>query len=515
MKNSLGREIPEFIEGYGEVRPFKGAFATVPEGNRAGAPLKTVNPGHDKMLDSIEAVFKKVPITDGMTLAFHHHLRNGDYVVNMVMDVAAKLGLKDLEVSLTGVFPTHEPLIEHMKNGVITGLRTSGIYGPIAKAVTQGVLKKPAVLHTHGGRPAAVAAGRHKVDVAFVAAPTVDTYGNITGRQGPAACGALGYAMTDAEFASVVVAVSDNVIDYPLTKISIPQTKVDYIVKVDCIGDPNGIVSGTTQMTTDPVKIEMAQICADVIKASGYLKDGFSFQTGAGGASLKAADYVSQMMEEGNIKGSFAMGGIHGYMIQMVEKGLFKAAFDVQTFDLESIASYSKNENHIEMSAEFYASPFCKGALVNKLDAVILGATEIDVNFNVNVVSGSTGFIMGGSGGHSDAAAGADLTIIVANLVRSGKYPIVMDEVTTITTPGETIDVVVTDCGIAVNPARKELKDRLVAAGLPVKTIEELKKMADDIVGGPQKRFESDGRVVAVVEYRDGTVIDVVREIKA
>jgi len=75
---------------------------------------------------------------------------------------------------------------------------------------------------------------------------------------------------------------------------------------------------------------------------------------------------------------------------------------------------------------------------------VILGATQVDTGFNVNVVTGSDGKIMGGSGGHSDTAAGADLAIVVANLAR-GSLPIVTDEVLTATTPGESIDVVVTD----------------------------------------------------------------------
>jgi citrate lyase subunit alpha/citrate CoA-transferase len=70
---------------------------------------------------------------------------------------------------------------------------------------------------------------------------------------------------------------------------------------------------------------------------------------------------------------------------------------------------------------------------------------------------------MGGSGGHSDTAAGAKLTIVVASLVR-GHRPIVTDEVLTATTPGESVDVVVTDYGVAVNPQRVDLEGRLKAA---------------------------------------------------
>jgi citrate lyase subunit alpha/citrate CoA-transferase len=141
---------------------------------------------------------------------------------------------------------------------------------------------------------------------------------------------------------------------------------------------------------------------------------------------------------------------------------------------------------------------------------VILGATEIDTDFNVNAVTGSDGIIMGGSGGHSDTAAGAKLTIIVTSLVR-GQWPIIRDRVLTVTTPGETIDVLVTDQGVAVNPRRKDLTHRLTEAGLPVRDIDELRSVAERIAGTPE-RASSGKNIVAVVEYRDGTVIDLVRQ---
>ena len=215
-------------------------------------------------------------------------------------------------------------------------------------------------------------------------------------------------------------------------------------------------------------------------------------------------------MEEANVTGSFALGGITGYMVEMLEQGLFKKLIDVQGFDLEAIRSIAAKPNHLEVSAGFYASPYNKGCAVNKLDVVILGATEIDTDFNVNVVTASDGVIMGGSGGHSDAAAGAKITIVVANLIR-GRLPIIMDRVLTATTPGETIDVLVTERGVAVNPRRPELKAQLLAAGLPVKEIVELKQLAEKISGVPAPVVTGE-KVVAVIEYRDGTIIDVVRQ---
>lgn len=510
MNNAIGRLVPETVDGYGSVKPFAGAFATVPAMRRQAPKVKTVSPGESKLIDSLEKVFRRIPVTDGMTLSFHHHFRNGDGVVNQVLDTAAKLGLKNLKVALSAVFPVHAPLVEHIKNGVVTALDTNYMSGPVAQAISQGVLAKPVVFRTHGGRARAIECGELQIDVAFIAAPAADSYGNINGVEGATACGSLGYAIPDAEYAEHVVAVTDHLAEYPLSPISIPQTRVDYVVQVASVGDPKGIVSGTTRITKDPVGLKIAATAAKVIQAAGLIKDGFSFQTGAGGASLATAHFVRQMMSEAGVTGSFMLGGITGYMVEMLEQGLFKKIIDVQGFDLEAVRSIRTNPNHLEVSANLYASPFNAGCAVNRLDAVVLGATEIDTDFNVNVVTGSDGVIMGGSGGHSDAAAGAKVTIVVANLLR-GRLPIIVDKVLTATTPGETIDVLVTERGVAVNPRRNDLRDLLMAAGLPVKDIQDLKALAEHIAGKPGQ-VKNDGRIVAIVEYRDGTIIDVVRQ---
>ncbi|MGI6091521.1 MAG: citrate lyase subunit alpha [Veillonellaceae bacterium] len=511
MRNAINREIPEQIEGYGKVVPFAGAFNTPPNMERRAPKVKMVRPRQSKLLNSLEQAFKAIPVVDGMTLSFHHHFRNGDKVVNMVLATAAQLGIKNLKVALSSVFPVHKPLIDHIKNGVVTALDINYMSGPVAQAISHGILAKPVIMRTHGGRARAIECGQLKIDVAFIAAPAADEYGNINGVQGTAACGSLGYAFPDAQYADHVIAVTDCIFDYPLMPVSIPQTRVDYVVKVDSVGDPKGIVSGTTRITKDPVGLKIADNAARVIKAAGLIKDGFSFQTGAGGASLATAHFVRQMMEKQNITGSFALGGITGYMVEMLEKGLFKKLMDVQGFDLEAVRSIGSNPNHLEIGADYYASPYNSGCTVNMLDAVILGATEIDTDFNVNVVTGSDGVIMGGSGGHADAAAGAEITIVVANLLR-GRLPIIVDKVLTVTTPGETIDVLVTERGVAVNPQREDLKEQLKAAGLLVKDITELKALAEDIAGEPDAVVTGDN-IVAVVEYRDGTIIDVVRQV--
>ena len=74
------------------------------------------------------------------------------------------------------------------------------------------------------------------------------------------------------------------------------------------------------------------------------------------------------------------------------------------------------------------------------------------------------------------------------------------------------IDAVVTDAGIAINPKRQDLLDRLKGTDLPLVSIEELHEKAIAITGKPEKPKTKD-RVVAVIEWRDGTIIDAVREL--
>ena len=512
ITNTIGRTLPATAEGYGQLTPFSGAFGTLPTMQRHAPPVKMQLPGADKLQPDLDTVMDLIPLRSGMTIPFHHHFRNGDYVLNMVLDKAAQRGIKDLTVAASSIFPIHEPLIEHIQNGVVTGLDTNYMSGPVAEAISRGLLERPVIMRTHGGRARAIETGQLKIDIAFIAAPSADDYGNINGINGPAACGSLGYAMPDAQYARYVVAITDNLCPYPLRPVSIASTSVDYVVQVDAIGDPKGIVSGSTNVTRDPIGLKIAKLAAQTIQAAGLIREGLSFQTGAGGATLAAGNYIAQMMETAGYKASFAMGGITGFIVDMLEKGLLDTIIDVQDFDLRAVRSIGINPQHREVSALEYASPFNAGCVVNRLDTVLLGATEIDTDFNVNVTTGSNGIIMGGSGGHSDAAAGAKLTIIAANLLR-GRLPIVVDKVLTATTPGETVDVLVTERGIAVNPRRPELAAQLRSAGLPVYDIKQLQQIAETIAGKP-KALRADGRIVAIVEYRDGSVIDVVRQVQ-
>lgn len=511
MAYSLSRDIPDFIEGYGPVKKYGGQGA-VGERSKSSAKTRSYPVGHKKLVPSLEELLDRLPLHDGMTISFHHHFRNGDLLTNMVMLAIAKRGYKDIHLAISGIFPCHDPLIPLFQEGVITKITTSTFNpGGVAKAISRGELKNPCVLMSHGGRARAIESGDLHIDIAFIASPTADENGNLCGYIGKSACGVLSYIYADAQYADYVVAVTDDLQPSPLHPREITQELVDYVLVVDTVGDPSGIVSGTTKITDDPIRLKIAENAANVIEATGLLKEGFSFQTGASGTALAVADYVKKRMIELDIKGSFGLGGITGYFADMLDQGLFRVLYDTQDFDLGAVSSISKHSNHIPISSGLYASPVNKGAIVNYLDAVILGATEIDLAFNVNVVTGSTGTIIGASGGHCDCAAGAKLTIIVSNLTRK-KFCIVRDRVTTITTPGSTVDVLVTERGIAVNPKRPELEAALKAFGLEIVSIEQLKEIGESIVG-PQSKADVTDRIVGVVEYRDGSVIDLVYQV--
>lgn len=459
-----------------------------------------------KVVKSIKEAVQLAGVKDGMNVSFHHHLRNGDFVLNMVMAEIAQQGIEDINVNASSLFDVHTPILEHIQNGVVTGISADYIAAGVGRAISQGIMEKPVQFRTHGGRPSDISLGRTPIDVAFIAAPTSDTMGNCSGKYGKSACGSLGYAYADAMYAKKVVVITDNLVPYPLQDFSISEDWVDYVVPVEAIGNPKGIVSGTTQITRDPVGLVMASHAAQVIAHSGLLKDGFSFQTGAGGATLAAAKFLKDIMLEQGIQGSFGLGGITGYLVDMLHAGCFRNLLDVQCFDLKAVESIRTDPRHMEISAMQYASPSSKSAAVDSLDVVLLGATEIDTDFNVNVHTDSNGYIMGGSGGHSDTAAGAKLSMIIAPMFRA-RLPIVTDRVTCISTPGKDIDVLVTQGGIAVNPKNGELIEKLKSAGLPVIDIHELKEKTERITGKPAKLPKGD-RVVAEVISRDGELQD-------
>lgn len=512
MINAAGREIPESLEGYKKIVPYGGPFNILPpEGARKSGPLlKFVRPGAEKVLQSIDEAIDASGLKDGMTVSFHHALRNGDRVMNMVMQAISRKGIRGLTLAPSSFLDSNDELIELFQNGTIVAAEASGMRSRLGQFLTTNRIAKPTIFRTHGGRIRALECGELKVDVAFLAAPACDSYGNINGVQGPTACGSMGYAMVDARMADTVIAITDHLLDHPLCPVSIPQHQVDFVVKVDSIGDPNGITSGALRMTSNPKDLLLAKFAARVIEKAGYFRDGFGMQLGAGAASIATGRNLRELMLRDKIAAGFAIGGIPGPFCDLLDEGLIRTLFDVQSFDARSIQSIRDNPRHQEYDCTFYANPWNKGAMVNKLDYVVLGATEVDIDFNVNVITDSNGIIMGALGGHPDTCSGAKCSIICAPLLR-GRLPMVSDRVQTISTPGETVDIIVTDRGVAVNPKRPDLMENLKGCGLPLMRIEELRDLAIELVGVEPEPVRVTDEIMAVVEYRDGTVLDVIR----
>ncbi len=500
---------------YGELKALHGSFKPeklIKDSKTLAQREKQVN----KMVPSLEEAIRLSGLKDGMTISFHHHFRNGDYIVNMVISQLAQMGFRNLTVAASSLTDIHEPLVQHIRNGVIRRIETSGLRGVLGEAVSNGLMDVPVIFRSHGGRAYAIETGELKIDVAFLGAPSCDPYGNANGysrdNDNGISCGSLGYAKVDAQYANKTIIITNNIVPYPNAPFGIPENDVDYIVEVENIGDPKGIMSGATRFTTNPKELLIAKAAADVIEASGRFVDGFSLQMGSGGASLAAARFLREKMIAQNIKASFVLGGITGSIVDMHEEGLIKKILDVQSFDLQASESLKNNRFHQQISASYYASPGNLGTAVNQLDVVVLSAMEIDTDYNVNVLTGSNGVIRGAVGGHPDTAAGASVAIVVTPLIR-GRIPSIVEKVNTVVTPGKTVDVVVTERGIAVNPHRKNLMARLKQAGIPLCTIEELKEMAENIVGKPQP-IEYADKIVGVVAYRDNTIIDVIRQVK-
>ncbi len=512
IENNVGRKIPSEINGE-KLRPYRGPFATPPMKERRHSPrLYPSPPDRKKVIASLEEAIKKVGLTDGMTISFHHHFRNGDMVMNMVLETIEKMGIKNITIAPSSLFPCQEDvLLRCLKNGVVSHIEGGSARGKIGEYISHGDMERPVKIRSHGGRVRAIESGELPIDVAFVGAPTADTMGNLTGLYGPSACGPLGYAVADAMYADRTIAITDNVVPFPLDRHPVSMEYVDYVVQVDKIGNPEDIVFGALRITSSPRRRKIAKDAVQLTHELGYVKDGFTFQAGAGGISLAFVDFLGNLMREKEIKAKWAMGGTTKYLVSLLREGLVDCLTTGQAFDLEAIESMRTDKNHLEISIGQYANPHTKGTLVDLLDVAVLGATEVDVNFNVNTVTYSSGMLAGPIGGHADVAAGSDLTIITVPLIRT-RFPAIVDDVTTVVTPGETVDVVATEKGIAINPKRDDLIDALKKTDLVIKNIEDLKNEAYKLTGG-KKSPRWGENVAALIEYRDGTIIDTVREV--
>lgn len=493
FQNAVGRIIETGMDE-GTFKPFNGA-------KKYGCKSKVT---------SLSDALMKSGLSDGSTISFHHQLRNGDGILNMTLEVVRELNGKNIRLAQTAMFNVHEPVIDFIKEGVVNRIEGS-INGVVGDYVSKHPLPFPVVLRSHGTRFAAIKINELPINIAIIAASSADNKGNCTGVIGKSAFGPLVFSQIDARMADKVIVVTDNIVDYPCRYQEIMEGHVDYVVEVDSIGDPGGIVSGTTKITEDPMKQGIAHSCIDLMDAAGLIKNGMTFQAGAGGISLAVTKYLGEALEDKNVTAAYANGGITKILIDLYESGRIEKLYFGQCFDSGCASYISENPGVSILNVEHYADPLSKGRCVDSQDVVVLGATEIDTNFNVNVNTHSDGRLLHGIGGHQDAAAGARLTIITVPVYRK-KNPIVREKVTTITTPGEVIDAIVTNEGIAINPLRKDLIEK-VKGKLDIVPIEELKDIAYDATGKPEE-LDLGEEIVGITKWLDGTLLDIIKRVK-
>lgn len=464
------------------------------------------------MSDLREAILAS-GLSDGMRISFHHHLRHGDRVVQTVLPVIGELGVRDLTFNVSSVMgPAVAAVTEAIQLGVVTRLETTGMKEPLSAAVSGGALREPVVFRSHGARARAIESGETPVDVAFLAASAVDDGGNANGVGGPNRFGALGYGMLDAAYAHYVIVLSDFPSPGPLSHISLPGEQVDRVVFLDTIGDRAELTGGSLRQSVRPIERVIADRAMEALVATGAIRNGFNFQAGSGGVSLLVANETARYMRERAIVGGFSSGGATGTLVAMVEEGLFSRLYDVQSFDDDAARSLARNDGHLEMTASEYANPNHPDCIAHRLDVMVLSATEVDREFNVNSLTGTDGRIRGALGGAPDTAEGSSLTIVVLP-TRRGRIPTLRPRVDTVCTPGEFVDLVCTERGVAVNPRRGDLLQLLTDAKVPIRSLSDEVDAVHRITGRPAA-VERGERTVAIVEQRRGGVLDTIKEIK-
>lgn len=509
--NAVNREVPSMVNG-NPIIPYKGIKNHKPEGRKFGSRISTCSDfpeDGNKLVATLRDALINSGLKDGMTISTHHHFRNGDLVANMIFKIASQLGVKDLIWFPSASFDCHSELIPYLSDGTINRIEGS-MNGELGRFVSHGKMKGTGVLRSHGGRYQAVQDGEVQIDIAVIAAPTADSFGNANGVHGASACGLLGFALADSQYADKVIVVSDNIVPFPCLPWHIQGNYVDFVVKVDKVGIPEKILSGTTAITKSPDRLFLAKLTAQFCEKADIIKDGFSFQSGAGGTSLAVGFYFAEILKRKGIKARFARGGSNKFLVDMLKNNLLDYILDGQTFDLDGVQSMRENPNHVDTSPFTSYSHHGKGNFAQLVDVVVLGATEVDVNFNGNVVTHSDGLLLHGLGGWQNCLY-SKCTILPIPLFRD-RIPVIKDRVTTICGPGELIDVIITERGIAINPLRTDLIEKTRGSGLPIKTIYELKEEAERICGIPQKPVFGD-EVVAVVKWVDGTVIDSIKRV--
>ncbi|MFH2035066.1 MAG: citrate lyase subunit alpha [Candidatus Zixiibacteriota bacterium] len=496
-------------------------------GRMVGRRIATKIPHRQSKVVSLDMVMEF--LKDGNVISYPHYYRTGDKGLQLVVEYLRKSGKHDIKIYGNAFFDHVDPwLAEAVRDGIIGGLY-GNVYRKLGESVVAGeFLPWVSVGFSHGNRVRKLQTGEVNVKVAFGPVPIADHYGNANGLLGKAEhkCGPIGLFTADAEYAEYVCLLAGTISETVVMPTPISMEQVDFVVKVDDPGLNSGIGSGTLDMDkarSNPFNVQVAENVSNVIRASGVVKDDFGFQVGSG-AGLLILENIRQMLKDEKIRANFAIGGVTSLHVDMLDEGTLYQLMHGQLFEPSErmFESLLTNYHHHEITTPYYASVANKESAVNLLDLAVLSTLEVDLYFNLNTVC-ANGRIIGGIGGGQDVAAGADLTIIFMPLAtgKNGKgFPKVVDKVYTRTTPGEVIDVVVTEEYAAVNPqSQSSYKEAVIerAKDFNVKlvSIEELheKSIAKaEEFGTLPVITETTDDVVHVIEWRDGTLLDTIKK---
>jgi len=510
-------------------QPFTRAFSDRSyKGRLRGRPITPRIPHRKDKVVTLDAVMEH--ISDGDTISYPHYYRTGDRGLQLIVEKLKRSGKKNIKIYGNAFFDHVDPwLFEAVREGTIGGLYGNPYRKLGANIVAGDLLPWASVGFSHGNRVRKLQRGEVDIKVAFGPVPIADRFGNANGVKGKPEhlCGPVGLFTADAEAAEVVCLLAATVSESLILPAPLSMEWVDYVVPVDEPGLASGIGSGTLDVAkakSHPFNARVAENVTGLLKAAGVVKEDFSFQVGSG-AGLIILENIRNMLKEMNIRANFSMGGVTSLHVDMLEEGTLRQLLHGQLFEPSPkvIDSLVNHPDHHEITTGYYASVANKESAVNLLDAAVLSALEIDLEFNLNTVC-ANGRIIGGIGGGQDVAAGADLTIIFLPLAtgKNGKgFPKVVEKVYTRTTPGEVVDAVVTEEYVSVNPrSRSRCRDAILRNagrfGLNVVSMEELHSRSLERArefGTIPPPAETSDEVVHVIEWRDGTLLDVIRRV--
>jgi citrate lyase subunit alpha/citrate CoA-transferase len=524
VTNALGRKVPTEVNGKTK-KPYKELYDPNYSEPYAGRPGKTrMYAGKSKMttLDSIMEL-----IEDGDTISYPHYYRLGDVCLKLVVDKLAEHGKKGIHILGNAFFDNCIPwLPEAIEDGTIEGVMGNCYRGMGAHLIGGDFLPWVVTGFGHGDRVRKLQTGEVRVKVAFGPVPIADTWGNANGLLGrpETRVGPLGLFLADSLWAENVCLLAGEVSERYIFPRSLSMVDVDFVVKVDNPGNSSGIGSGTLDIDKIRANAFNSRISSQVIKvmeAANVIFHGFNFQVGSG-TGLIVLDELHKILKRKKIQAGFSIGGITSLHVKMLHDGVIANLLHGQCFEPSDtvIQSMLCDHNHHEISTGEYDNVASKENTVNLLDVAVLSTLEMDRDFNVNSVC-ANGRIIGGVGGAQGVAAGSKLTVMFLPLItgKDGKaFPRIVEEVYTISIPGDAIDVAVTEEFIALNPRSTSpymevLKDNAARYGLEVRSMEELHdiamRRAGEIGEIPPRTVVTD-TPVEVIEWRDGTLLDTI-----